>query len=538
MARAQAPTWQTAVAAAGNYSGANATAADANGNVYIAGFFFNTATFGSTTLTGVGQQDMFVAKWSSSSNRFVWAVRGGGAVNDVATAISVSGSAIYVAGFFGGPTATFGTTTLTNAGGDDVFVTKIVDAGATASFSWAQRAGGTDTDRATALVSNGASLYLSGIFGRTATFDGIALTARSNGGLDSFVAKLTDGGGSAGFTWVQQADGAVNALAVAGTSIYGVGSFSTPTALFGNIVLTNANPTAVFGSGDAFVFKLTDAGTMATFGWAQRVGGPDGEAAYALAVAGPSVYIAGGFASAAVSFGSTTLTSAGDPEVFVAKLTDTSTSGTFVWARQAGGTASDIARTMAVAGPNIYIAGYSTNAATFGSTTLPSEGAFVAKLTDAGNTGSFVWAQQGTGVDVGNLFVGGADVLIAGILNSTTSFGNITLTRPSANPVAFLASLTDPTLLATTAAQGLLPFTLAPNPARAATTVALPAQPGTATATLTLRDALGRALRSETVQLPTAGLRHELDLSGLPAGLYAVQVQAGPATATRRLVLE
>ena len=78
----------------------------------------------------------------------------------------------------------------------------------------------------------------------------------------------------------------------------------------------------------------------------------------------------------------------------------------------------------------------------------------------------------------------------------------------------------------------------APNPARTTTTALLPALPGTATATLTLRDALGRALRTQTVALSTAGLHQELDLSGLPAGLYAVQVRAGTATATRRLVVE
>lgn len=96
----------------------------------------------------------------------------------------------------------------------------------------------------------------------------------------------------------------------------------------------------------------------------------------------------------------------------------------------------------------------------------------------------------------------------------------------------------DPTLTVTTAAQGTLSFSLAPNPARTATTVQLPAQPGTLTATLTLRDALGRAVRTATVALPPAGLRHELDLTGLAPGLYAVQVRAGAAVATRRLVVE
>ena len=78
----------------------------------------------------------------------------------------------------------------------------------------------------------------------------------------------------------------------------------------------------------------------------------------------------------------------------------------------------------------------------------------------------------------------------------------------------------------------------APNPARAATTVVLPALPGAATATLTLRDALGRALRTSTVALPAAGLRHEFNLANVPAGLYVLQVQAGAVTATRRLVVE
>ena len=45
-------------------------------------------------------------------------------------------------------------------------------------------------------------------------------------------------------------------------------------------------------------------------------------------------------------------------------------------------------------------------------------------------------------------------------------------------------------------------------------------------------------MRSATVALPAAGLRHELSLAGLPAGIYALQVQAGAATATRRLVVE
>ena len=74
-----------------------------------------------------------------------------------------------------------------------------------------------------------------------------------------------------------------------------------------------------------------------------------------------------------------------------------------------------------------------------------------------------------------------------------------------------------------------------PNPAHGRTTVHLPPIPGTTTATLTLLDALGRTLRTQTA---ATNARTELDLTGLPVGLYALRATAGSSTATRRLVLE
>ncbi len=58
--------------------------------------------------------------------------------------------------------------------------------------------------------------------------------------------------------------------------------------------------------------------------------------------------------------------------------------------------------------------------------------------------------------------------------------------------------------------------------------------PGTGPATLTVLDALGRPVRTQTA----SGTRAELDLTNLMPGLYAVRVQAGAATATRRLMVE
>lgn len=53
-------------------------AADSSGNVYLAGTFQNSAILGSTTLTSAGDDDVFVARLGSSGS-FASAVRAGGA---------------------------------------------------------------------------------------------------------------------------------------------------------------------------------------------------------------------------------------------------------------------------------------------------------------------------------------------------------------------------------------------------------------------------------------------------------------------------
>ncbi|MFD2721202.1 T9SS type A sorting domain-containing protein [Hymenobacter monticola] len=95
-----------------------------------------------------------------------------------------------------------------------------------------------------------------------------------------------------------------------------------------------------------------------------------------------------------------------------------------------------------------------------------------------------------------------------------------------------MASIADPTLTATTAVLRPESIGLFPNPAHGRATVQLPA--GAGPAALTVLDALGRPVRT---QIATAS-KADLDLTGLAPGLYAVRVQAGGTTATRRLVVE
>jgi hypothetical protein len=116
----------------------------------------------------------------------------------------------------------------------------------------------------------------------------------------------------------------------------------------------------------------------------------------ALAASSAAVYIAGDFVGPGATIGSTNLAAVGKEDVFVAKLTDAGATGGFVWAQSAGSPADDIATSLAVQGSNVYLSGFFGSApGRFGSTTLAPTGtqnAFVTRLTDAGPTSSFAWA--------------------------------------------------------------------------------------------------------------------------------------------------
>ncbi|WP_125916551.1 T9SS type A sorting domain-containing protein [Hymenobacter coccineus] len=238
---------------------------------------------------------------------------------------------------------------------------------------------------------------------------------------------------------------------------------------------------------DVFVAKLADAGPSGAFAWARRAGGPGDDYANALAVRGADVYVAGSFAgnvlgNAAATFGSTTFTTAGLIDLYVAKLTDAGPSGAFAWATRAGGAGYDYATAVAVGATGTYVAG--------------------------------------------------------DFASPTAGFGPMALANPNSATTAYLAALADGTALATNAPAPLAGVVAYPNPAQVRATVRVPAAPGAARATLTLLDARGRVVRAWAVPLPATGTTAEVALDGLAPGLYHVQVQAGGWRAVQPLVVE
>ncbi|MGI4867588.1 MAG: T9SS type A sorting domain-containing protein [Janthinobacterium lividum] len=172
-----------------------------------------------------------------------------------------------------------------------------------------------------------------------------------------------------------------------------------------------------------------------------------------------NVFVTGRFRGT-VAFGNTTLTSAGDNDLFVAKYVPATS--TWAWAQQGGGTGSDNGYGIAVSGTSVYVVGSITNTSSnassvlFGGTgTTPgtsqvngtsvtsSQDVLLARYTDNGSSATLNWTQVGggTGSDVGNaVAVSGNSVYMAGFFyNNNTNASNAVFggagTTPGSSPV-------------------------------------------------------------------------------------------------------
>jgi len=285
----------------------NSIAVDSSGNIYTTGAFEGTADFdpgaGTTNLTSAGGNDIFVSKLDSSGN-LVWAKRFGGEPTDFGNSIALDSSGnIYTTGAFQ-DTADFGITNLTSAGQYDVFVSKLDSLG---NLVWAKSFGADSSDFGESIaVDSSGNVYTTGSFADTVDFDpgdGVAELS-SEGGLDVFVLKLNSAGeyrGNYAFRGNLDDVGYSIALDSSG-NVYTTGTFgSTP--------------------GDVFVIKLSsDLGP----GWVKSVGGISDDSGYSIAVdSSGNVHITGKFEGEAdfdPGAGTTNLTSAGGSDIFNLKL--------------------------------------------------------------------------------------------------------------------------------------------------------------------------------------------------------------------------
>lgn len=118
--------WATK-AGGSDYDYAKAIARDKKGNLYLTGYFSQLAAFDNISVTSSeNSRDVFVAKYNNDGS-IQWVVTAGGAETDSGQSVAVGKTGIiYVTGFFRDFSINFGITTLENAGGDDIFIWKLL----------------------------------------------------------------------------------------------------------------------------------------------------------------------------------------------------------------------------------------------------------------------------------------------------------------------------------------------------------------------------------------------------------------------------
>lgn len=145
---------------------------------------------------------------TTHAQTFAWANKIGSTGADICRDIATDAAGnVYSTGTFTG-SADFdpgaGTTTLTSAGGTDIFITKLDAAGA---LVWAYRIGNASNEEANGIALDATgNIHITGCFYGTVDFDpGVGVSTLGNGaGADIYVLKLNN---SAGFVWVKQFGG-------------------------------------------------------------------------------------------------------------------------------------------------------------------------------------------------------------------------------------------------------------------------------------------------------------------------------------------
>lgn len=184
--------------------GGNAITVDGSGNVYITGYFYNTADFdpgaGTANLISNGSGDVFFSKYDSNGN-YLWSNGIGGngiTVEDMGNDIAVDGSGnIYIIGYFGSTTdfdPGAGTANLFSFGLKDIFFGKY---DSNSNYLWAKSIGSTGTDAGTRIsVGTNGNVYITGYFSNSADFDPSAGTTNlTSAGLeDIFYSQYTPSG--------------------------------------------------------------------------------------------------------------------------------------------------------------------------------------------------------------------------------------------------------------------------------------------------------------------------------------------------------
>lgn len=308
---------------------------DSFGFVYMAGYTFGTMDMdpgpGTANIITAGNNDIFIIKFNASG-KYIWGRRMGGTGVDIPQAgyIDKAGN-IYTTGYFQSSVdfnPGIGTYTLTSAGQEDVFISKLDSSG---NFVFVRSLGGTLKDYGYSIhVDVAENIYTTGYFQGTSDFlPGTgAYNLVSAGGQDVFVSKLNSQGN---FEWAKRVGSTGNDLAMsvktdAATHVYCAGSFT------GKVDFNPGSDSLFFTTPntntDGFVLELDSAGNFVT---ANQLGNKGNEQVFTVwPISSGNFYLGGSFTDTTdldMMAGVYSSIAKGNTDAFLAKYSNCSNSG-------------------------------------------------------------------------------------------------------------------------------------------------------------------------------------------------------------------
>ena len=159
-----------------------------NETVYIAGDFYDQATFDGVPLQALGSSDMFLAQFDESGN-LNWARTNGGTTVDVATGVGTDlNGKVYVSGYFQGTTF-FQNHSASALSYNDVFLSRF---DADGNCEWLRSAGSWGLDNCLGMaVAWDGTTYLTGMFEEEIFADDVSATGN---GYDIFILNYSPSG--------------------------------------------------------------------------------------------------------------------------------------------------------------------------------------------------------------------------------------------------------------------------------------------------------------------------------------------------------
>jgi hypothetical protein len=301
---------------------------DGFGNVYVAGWFYDTVDFdpgGGDPHTSNGQADAFLSKFDSLGN-YYGALTWGGEYHEEGSGVATDGSGnIYVTGFF--------EVIVDFDPVRDVFLNKFDSSG---NLEWAHTWGGEGSDAGCGVAADGSgNVYVTGYFSATVDFDPDGGDPHTSINIaDVFLSKFDSSGN---FEWARTwGDGCGYGVAADGSGNVYVAGF------FWDIVDFDpggGDPHTSNGEWDIFLSKFDSSGN---FGWACTWGGADFDYGHGVAADGSgNVYVTGEFLGTVDFYPGGWIdyhSSHGKTDVFLSKF---DSSGAYQWARTWGGEGSE-----------------------------------------------------------------------------------------------------------------------------------------------------------------------------------------------------